>query len=59
MTSHRLAAWVGERPMGTLSYDDQSGWFAFTYNPDWAASGFRLTALDDRAISDRQQRCPR
>lgn len=37
--SHRLIAWVGRRRMGTLSYDDETGLFAFDYDPDWSASG--------------------
>lgn len=37
MSRHRLNAWVGERCMGVLSYDDTSGLFAFDYSPDWVA----------------------
>ncbi|MET0116819.1 MAG: HipA domain-containing protein [Sedimenticola sp.] len=37
--THRLEAWVGERRMGTLSYHDDTGLFAFEYAPEWISSG--------------------
>ncbi len=39
MSTHRLDAWVGGRRLGTLSYHDDTGRFAFEYDPQWVRSG--------------------
>lgn len=45
MTSHRLAAWVDGRRMGTLIYHDDTGRFAFDYALEWVTfrSAFPLS----------------
>ena len=45
MTSHRLAAWIGGRRMGTLIYHDDMGQFAFDYALEWVTlrSAFPLS----------------
>src|SRR5512139_3300329 len=55
MSTHRLAAWVDGRRMGTLAYHDDTGRFAFDYAPEWVASrsAFPLSpALPLRAPKD-------
>ncbi len=39
MSRHHLNAWIGERQVGRLSYDDDNGHFAFDYDNEWIASG--------------------
>ncbi len=39
MSIHRLDAWADGRRVGTLAYHDETGRFAFDYDPAWAASG--------------------
>ena len=35
MTTHSLSAWIGEQPVGTLSYHDDTGRFSFEYEQTW------------------------
>lgn len=39
MNHHQLTAWTGSRQVGILSYDDESGLFAFDYDDEWSSSG--------------------
>lgn len=35
MTTHSLIAWIGDHPVGTLSYHDDTGRFSFEYKTAW------------------------
>lgn len=37
MTTHRLIAWIGDQPVGTLSYHDDTGRFSFEYTTAWVS----------------------
>lgn len=38
MSAHALVVWAAKRSVGTLSYDDGTGLFAFQYAPEWVAA---------------------